>query len=100
MAALARGSIPVDLTEVYDQAARELLLAESSDWTFMMTAGQVSTYARKRIDDHLSRFERICDGIKHNNIDTKWFMDVCERDTLFADIACARYYDAKRTGEN
>lgn len=96
MADLVRETPPADLTEAYDQAARELLLAESSDWTFMMSAGQVASYARKRIDDHLDRFERICHGISQNNIDSKWFSDVRERDTLFDDIACSRFYQAKR----
>lgn len=100
MADLACERHPADLTEAYDQAARELLLAESSDWTFMMSAGQVASYARKRIDDHLDRFERICHGISQNNIDLKWFADVRERDTLFDDIACSRFYQAKKMRSN
>ena len=40
------------------QAARELLLAQASDWEFLMTSGQAEAYARQRFRTHLLRFER------------------------------------------
>ena len=40
------------------QAARELLLAESSDWPFLVTTGQAADYAIERFRSHALRFRR------------------------------------------
>jgi 1,4-alpha-glucan branching enzyme len=39
-----------------DQAARELLLAQASDWAFIMKTGTMVEYAKKRTRDHVARF--------------------------------------------
>jgi 1,4-alpha-glucan branching enzyme len=40
------------------QAARELLLAQSSDWPFLVTTGQAADYAVERFRSHTLRFRR------------------------------------------
>jgi 1,4-alpha-glucan branching enzyme len=40
-----------------DQGARELLLAQSSDWAFIMKTGTTVEYAKKRFRDHIARFD-------------------------------------------
>ncbi len=40
------------------QAARELLLAQSSDWPFLVTTGQARDYAIERFRTHATRFDR------------------------------------------
>ncbi len=40
------------------QAARELLLAQSSDWPFLVTTGQAADYAVERFRTHAQRFRR------------------------------------------
>lgn len=45
--------------EVLNQAARELLLLESSDWPFLVTTGQAKEYAIERFTDHTERFDRL-----------------------------------------
>jgi 1,4-alpha-glucan branching enzyme len=42
---------------VLNQAARELLLLQSSDWPFLVTTGQAKDYAVKRFNEHVERFE-------------------------------------------
>ena len=42
-----------------NQAARELMLAQSSDWTFIIDADTVTSYATKRIETHLSQCHHI-----------------------------------------
>jgi 1,4-alpha-glucan branching enzyme len=37
------------------QAGRELLLAQASDWAFMINSGATAEYAVKRIKAHLLR---------------------------------------------
>ena len=41
------------------QMARELLLAQSSDWAFLMKTGTATHYAAKRTRDHVLRFTRL-----------------------------------------
>lgn len=43
------------------QAAREVLLAESSDWPFLVTTAQAADYARERFRLHALRFRRARD---------------------------------------
>ncbi len=48
---------------VLKQLARELLLAQSSDWAFLMKTGTAREYATKRTLDHLARFNRLHDQL-------------------------------------
>lgn len=41
------------------QLARELLLAQSSDWAFLMKTGTAREYAERRTKDHLRRFQEL-----------------------------------------
>jgi 1,4-alpha-glucan branching enzyme len=73
------------------QAARELLLAQSSDWAFIMTTNTMVPYAVKRTNDHILRFTRLYEQIKSNTIDTD-FLGNCEwRNNIFPNINW-RYY--------
>ncbi len=45
--------------EVLKQAARELLLLESSDWPFLIDTRQAPEYAANRFREHLARFNRL-----------------------------------------
>jgi 1,4-alpha-glucan branching enzyme len=45
-------------TRAVAQATRELLIAQASDWQFLITTGQADDYARERFRTHLLRFER------------------------------------------
>jgi 1,4-alpha-glucan branching enzyme len=47
-----------------NQAARELLLIESSDWPFLVTTGQAREYAIERFQSHLGRFHLLADLIE------------------------------------
>ncbi len=46
------------------QAARELLLLESSDWPFLVTTGQARDYAEERFNQHLDRFNEISNALE------------------------------------
>lgn len=52
-----------------DQAARELLLAQSSDWPFILAMGTTTELARARFDDHLGTFHQICAGVERGEVD-------------------------------
>jgi 1,4-alpha-glucan branching enzyme len=41
------------------QAARELLLAQSSDWAFLIHSGTAGNYPRNRFEGHLANFHQL-----------------------------------------
>ncbi len=49
-----------------NQAARELLLAQSSDWSFILRAGTTTDIAKNRIHKHLNHFWDLIQVIKKN----------------------------------
>jgi 1,4-alpha-glucan branching enzyme len=74
------------LLRALNQAARELLLAQSSDWAFIITTGTMVQYAIKRFKDHIHRFTRLYEMIEANAIDEVWLVDVESKDTIFQEI--------------
>lgn len=68
------------------QAARELLLAQSSDWPFMLHTGTNPEYARQRVKDHLLRFIALHEQLTTTRVDEKWLQDIESRDNLFPGI--------------
>jgi len=48
---------------ILKQAARELLLSESSDWSFILRAGTTTELAKERIERHLFRFWKLVEMI-------------------------------------
>ena len=77
--------------EALNQAARELLLAQSSDWAFIMKTGTMSQYAEKRTKDHINRFNRLYHDIKENNIDEEWLKNIRHMDDIFPEMDYSIY---------
>jgi 1,4-alpha-glucan branching enzyme len=69
-----------------NQAARELLLAQSSDWAFIMKTATAVSYACDRVKAHLARFRKLTAQIEHAGIDTNWLADVESRDNIFPEL--------------
>jgi len=69
-----------------NQAARELLLAQSSDWAFIMKTGTVVEYAVKRTTEHIQRFTRLFEDVNNDTIDDGWLSDIEGRDNIFPDM--------------
>ena len=74
------------------QAARELLLAQSSDWAFLIKNKSAPEYATERTKDHLRRFNpSSTNSSARQQIDLD-FLGECEaRANLFPDLNW-RYY--------
>ena len=68
------------------QAARELLLAQASDWPFILHAGTSPDYARRRVKDHLLRFIALHDQLTATSVDEKWLHEAESRDNLFPGV--------------
>jgi 1,4-alpha-glucan branching enzyme len=77
------------MKEVLNQAARELILLQSSDWPFLITTGQARFYAENRFLEHVSRFQQLADMAESGHPD-KAALALCrqlwELDKIFSDI--------------
>ena len=69
-----------------NQAARELLLAQSSDWAFIMRTGTMVPYAVRRTRSHLLRFDKLREDILADKIDSGWLDKVEEIDNIFPNV--------------
>ncbi len=79
------------LDRTLKQMARELLLAQSSDWAFLMKTGTASEYAARRTKDHVLRFNKLYDMVMEDRRDEN-LLSACEnRDNLFPNVNW-RYY--------
>jgi 1,4-alpha-glucan branching enzyme len=65
------------------QALRELLLAQSSDWAFMMSRETTSEYAIRRTNDHLLRCQQLCDQVGGGAIDDLRLAALEDTDNVF-----------------
>lgn len=72
--------------DAMNQAARELLLAQSSDWAFIMRTGTVVPYAVKRTQEHINRFTRLYNDINADNIDPSWLSSIQAQDDIFPEL--------------
>lgn len=71
---------------VLNQAARELLLMQSSDWQFLITTDQAKEYAIQRFSQHMDRFNKLADSIDAQTPDRELAEELWERDKIFPDI--------------
>jgi len=72
------------------QAGRELLLAQSSDWSFILRAGTTTDLARERINRHLNRFWRLLDAVEQGtSLPEPWLRGVEREDGLFPSLNAA-----------
>jgi 1,4-alpha-glucan branching enzyme len=69
-----------------NQAARELLLLQSSDWAFIMKTGTMVEYAHRRTKDHVLRFTRLFEQIRGNAVDEAFVTHLEGRDRIFPEL--------------
>ncbi|MEB3263669.1 MAG: 1,4-alpha-glucan branching protein domain-containing protein [Synechococcus sp.] len=76
--------------QLLHQAGRELLLAQSSDWSFILRAGTTTELARERIHRHLDRFWRLVHAIESGQEPpAEWLAAVEREDGLFPRLDAA-----------
>jgi 1,4-alpha-glucan branching enzyme len=79
---------------VLAQAARELLLAQSSDWQFIISTGAAADYAERRFRGHCDALEELVAALEPaaaGGLDAagRRADELSERDALFPDILSA-----------
>lgn len=78
---------PNDLEErALSQAMRELLLAQSSDWQFILTTGTMTDYAKNRVLTHLEHFAALDKMLSEKTLDEAFITDLESRNNLFPKV--------------
>jgi 1,4-alpha-glucan branching enzyme len=73
-------------TRILDQMARELLLAESSDWAFQIYKGTTVEYSTKRFLSHIQRFDLLAKMLDDGVVNDDLFNEIASRDNIFSEI--------------
>jgi 1,4-alpha-glucan branching enzyme len=69
-----------------NQAARELYLAQSSDWAFIMHTGTMVPYAVKRTKEHLINFTEIYEQLTENRLNEGWLNELEGKNNIFPKV--------------
>jgi 1,4-alpha-glucan branching enzyme len=75
-----------NVRRVLNQMARELLLAESSDWAFIMKTGTMVQYAERRTKEHIANFLRLYDDLQNNRFDFDYISLLESHNNIFPEI--------------
>jgi 1,4-alpha-glucan branching enzyme len=78
-----------------NQAARELQLAQASDWAFLIAARTAPEYATRRTRDHIAQFTRIYDMLVSERIDEGELQQIEQRDSIFSEMDYEVYAPAQ-----
>ncbi len=69
-----------------NQAARELLLAQSSDWAFIMKTGTMVEYAVRRTKEHMYNFLELDRQLTNGGVDEGFLADLEWRHNAFPQV--------------
>ena len=69
-----------------NQAAREILLVQASDWSKMLYQQESADYARNQIEMSLRNFTTIYEALGSNYISTEWLTTLEQRHNIFPHI--------------
>ena len=73
-------------TRTLSQMARELLLAQSSDWAFQIYQGTTVQYSSNRFKSHIHRFDLLAKMMDCGNVNEELLAEIESRDNIFAEI--------------
>ena len=69
-----------------NQAARELMLAQSSDWQFIITTETTVEYATRRVKEHLDNFNNLIKDLENKTIKLNCLKDLEKENSIFANL--------------
>ncbi len=79
-----------------NQAARELMLAQASDWAFIMYTKTTVDYAVRRTKIHLDNFLRLYKMIAANKIEDGWLTQLEQTNNIFPEMDFRTFCSRKR----
>lgn len=81
------------------QAARSLLLAQASDWPFIMVRGASAAYAEKRLRDQLARVHFLCASVLKGEVDESRLAALEHMDRIFPNLDVRRFQERSSCAE-
>ncbi len=72
--------------DIKEQLIRELLLAQSSDWAFLITAKDNKQYAQHRQKEHIQNFNKLDSMVKSNKIDKAFLEKIKIKNSVFSGV--------------
>ncbi len=78
-----------------NQCMRELLLAQSSDWPFIISNGTSAEYAARRVRDHVSRFHWLSKAIETDTVDSETLSTLEYLDNPFPSVDFKLYCEKR-----
>ena len=93
MIEIANGRDPENDLEkrALNQAARELLMAQTSCWEFILYTETMVGYAHKKISDHINRLFKIYEDYKGRTLEEDWLSEIESRDNIFPSLSYEIY---------
>jgi 1,4-alpha-glucan branching enzyme len=77
------------------QCARELVLAQSSDWAFIMSMGTAVPYAHKRTREHITRFTELYEALLAGSVSEPRLRELEFLDNAFAHVDYRCYHPSQ-----
>lgn len=77
---------------ILNQMVRELLLAQSSDWAFLMTTKTAVEYSVRRTKEHISNFMKLQEMVEENESVDLDFVEWCEHKNSIFNFVDFRYF--------
>ncbi len=71
---------------ILNQMARELLLAQSSDWAFQIYQGTTVEYSSRRFQSHIHRFDLLTKMLESGEVNHDLLSEIEARDNIFSEI--------------
>lgn len=85
------------LLRALNQAAREVLLSQHSDWAFIIKNNTATEYVKRRFGEHIGRFNFLYHAIMAGDIPEAQLAEIEDRDRIFADIDYRVYRNRQQT---
>ncbi len=79
------------ISRTLNQMSRELMLAESSDWAFIIKNGTMVNYAERRIKEHVNNFLKLEAQLNNNMIDENFVSFLESHNNIFPDMDYSVY---------
>ena len=76
----------VPAVRILNQMARELMLAQSSDWAFQIYQGTTVQYSTRRFQSHIHRFDLLAKMLDSGEADLEVLSEIEGRDNIFPEI--------------
>ncbi len=73
-------------TRILNQMLRELLLAQSSDWPFLITTKTARAYAERRLREHINNFSKLLKMVETGKVDYKKLEEIERKNSIFQEL--------------